>query len=52
MFTTLLCIAFFKDLSFDGLTLQTLFNWFCGHPFLFLLVFIELLTCKIKISVR
>ena len=37
MIVTLLCIAFSSILNFDGLTLQTLFEWYCNHPFLFIL---------------
>lgn len=37
MLITLLCIIFASDLSFNGLTLPILFDWYCLHPFLFML---------------
>jgi len=41
MIVTLLCIMFSKILNFDGLTLQTLFEWYCNHPILFMLAMCE-----------
>ena len=42
MIITLLCIIFSSDLSFGNLTLQTLFQWYCNHPLLFILAFCDL----------
>lgn len=42
MFTLLLCITFSKTLTFAGLTLPTLFTWFCHHPFLFIIMLNEI----------
>lgn len=41
MIVTLLCILFSNNLNFDGLTLQTLFEWYCNHPILFMLAVCE-----------
>ena len=41
MIITLLCIIFSNDLSFSNLTLQALFQWYCNHPFLFILAFMD-----------
>ena len=49
MLTTLLCILFSDTLNFDGLTLQSLFQWYNNHPFLFMLVVAEVVNmfnCK------
>lgn len=43
MIVILLCVAFSSILNFDGLTLQTLFEWFSNHPILFLLTIYEFL---------
>lgn len=50
MFTLLLCIAFFNDISFSGLTIPILMDWLLIHPFVCLFVIIELCG-GIKISV-
>lgn len=42
MLITLLCIIFLSDLSFNHLTLQTLFQWYCNHPLLFIFAFCDL----------
>jgi hypothetical protein len=41
MIVILFCVAFSSCLNFDGLTLQTLFEWFLNHPILFLLAIWE-----------
>ena len=51
MLITLLCIAF-GSLTFKGLTLQALFTWFCGHPFLFLLAINELIHERVTININ
>lgn len=43
MFTTLFCTFVFNDLSLDGLTLSTLFQWYMSHPFWFILAISEVL---------
>lgn len=42
MFTLLICIVISKTLTFAGLTLPTLFAWFCHHPFLFIIMLNEI----------
>ena len=44
MIVTLLCIIFSKSLSLDGLTLPVLFNWYCNHPFIFMLAVGEVIS--------
>lgn len=51
MVITLLCVAF-GSLTFKGLTLQALFSWFCGHPFLFLLAINELIHERIYVTIK
>lgn len=41
MIITLLCIIFSNSLSLNGLTLPVLFDWYCNHPFLFMLAVSE-----------
>lgn len=43
MITTLLCIVFAFDLTFKGLTLPILFNWYCLHPILFIIAVYEII---------
>ena len=51
MFITLLCVFFASDLSLEGLTLQTLFQWYCLHPFLFITALMEIVECaKVRIN--
>ena len=33
MFLTLLAIMLYSDLNFDGLTISSLLDWYCQHPF-------------------
>lgn len=42
MFITILCVLCSQALDFDHLTLPILFNWYCGHPFLFMFMICEL----------
>ena len=43
MFITILCIFFANHLTLYHLTLQTLFKWYCNHPFLFMMAVTELM---------
>lgn len=54
MFITLLCIFFANDLTLYHLTLQTLFNWYCNHPLLFMMAVTELMGNfnLIKINIK
>ena len=52
MLVTLLCILFCKDLQLEGLTLQILFNWYCNHPFLFMMAASEIIQCYTSTTVR
>lgn len=49
MIVTLLCIAFSQTLNFEGLTLSILFDWYCNHPFLFLLALGEMLYTNVTV---
>ena len=49
MIITLLCIAFSQTLNFEGLTLPILFDWYCNHPFLFLLAVGETLCTNVSV---
>lgn len=50
MFTTLLCIMFSSTLNFDNLTIQTLFEWYCQHPFLLMFAISEILTMTVNVN--
>ena len=50
MIITLLCILFSKNLSFNGLTLPILFEWYCNHPFLFMFVMGEIFQYTVNIK--
>lgn len=42
MLITILCIIFSSKLTFSGLTLPILFDWYSYHPFLFMLALGEI----------
>lgn len=44
MFLTFLFVALSQQLTFNHLTLQILWQWYCNHPFLFLMVCGELMS--------
>lgn len=44
MIITLLCIIFSSKLTFGGLTLPVLFDWYCYHPFLFMFAYVEIVS--------
>ena len=50
MFITLLCIMFSKSLTFIGLTLQVLFEFYLRHPFLFMMALSNTVQPFIKIN--
>lgn len=44
MFLTFLFVTFSQQLTFKHLTLPILWQWYCNHPFLFLMVCGELMS--------
>ena len=52
MFTTLLCILFSTTLNFENLTLATLCDWYCEHPFLLMFAISEILSSSISINYK
>lgn len=49
MLLTFLFVAFSQQLTFNHLTLQILWQWYCQHPFCFLFALSEMLSCTILI---
>lgn len=49
MILTFICIIF-SSLQFDGLTLPILFQWYCNHPFLFMLALGEIFSYTVNIK--
>ena len=47
---TLLCVIFSKTLSLNGLTLPILLEWYCHHPFLFMLAISTTLTTTCNLN--
>lgn len=43
MIITLLFVMVAKEISLDGLTLQSLFQAYCNHPFWFIIALIEMI---------
>lgn len=52
MIITLLCLLFSNTLNFDGLTLQSLFQWYSNHPFLFMMATSELVSVSVNVKAR
>jgi hypothetical protein len=50
MILTLLCVIFSHTLNFDGLTLPILFQWYCNHPFLFMLALGEIFSYTVNVK--
>ena len=50
MFITLLCVMFSSTLNFDNLTIQSLFDWYCQHPFLLMFAISEIFTMTINVK--
>lgn len=48
MILTFICIIF-SSLHFDGLTLPMLFQWYCNHPFLFMLALGEIFSYTVNV---
>lgn len=44
MIVTMICIVFSDSLHLSNLTLPILFDWYSNHPFLSILVIIELIA--------
>lgn len=44
MFLTFLFVALSQQLTFNHLTLQILWQWYCQHPFCFLFALSEMLS--------
>ena len=44
MIVTMICIVFSDSLHLSNLTLPILFDWYLNHPFLSILVIIELIS--------
>ena len=51
MFLTLLAIMLYSDLNFDGLTISSLLDWYCQHPFWAMFLIGEIIG-SFKITVK
>lgn len=49
---TLLCILFYSDLNFEGLTISYIFEWYGNHPFWAMFAITEIVSDIIKLCIK
>ncbi len=49
---TLLCILFYSDLNFEGLTMSYIFDWYCHHPFWAMFAITEIVGDIIELCIK